>query len=1580
MSVRRRSKIARAVLSGAIALSLATIGSVSVSQPTAAAAGDPCGTGGNKIACENSKPGTPASVWDVDGSGDTGIQGFATDISVNVGQKIDFKIKTTASAYTIDIYRTGYYGGDGARKIASVTPSATLPQSQPQCITDTTTTLYDCGNWGVSASWNVPSTAVSGVYFARLNRTSNNDSSHITFIVRDDASTSDVVFQTSDPTWQAYNTYGGSNFYSGGPNGRAYKLSYNRPMSTRDGPGGRDFFFSNEYPLVRFLERNGYDVSYIAGVDSDRHGNLLTHHKTFLSVGHDEYWSGPQRANVEAARDAGVNLMFLSGNEVYWKTRYESSADASQTPYRTLVSYKETWANAKIDPSPEWTGTWRDPRFAPTSKGAGRPENALTGTAYMVNDVDLPLTVQAAEGKYRLWRNTSIANLATGTKATLAPHTLGYESDEDLDNGSRPPGLVRLSTTTGPVPQYLQDFGTNVAPGTTRHNLTLYRAASGALVFGAGTVQWTWGLDSVHDSPYAAQPADLRMQQVQVNLLADMRAQPTTLQSGLVAASASSDTTGPTVSITSPAASSAIPNGNSVTLTGTAADTGGLVAGVEVSTDGGGSWHPATGTTTWTYTYVQHGTGSVPVRVRGIDDSANQGAIASRSFNVSCECTVFGVAAPSVPSVSDPGAVELGLRFSPTGDGFVSGVRFYKGSGNTGTHEGSLWSTTGERLAAVTFTNETSTGWQTAAFASPVPVTAGTSYVVSYTAPNGHYPGVLDAFTAQGVDATPLQVAGGFGVPAAGVYGPSGRFPNASYRNTAYGVDATFTTVDESPLIATNQWPIAGSSSVPASGTVSATFNKPVVNGTQQLTLKDANNATVAGATTYDAATRTITFTPGSPLSGFVKYTATLAGTDAQGNDISTGKTWSFTTAKPDNAPGVCPCSIFGDSTTPTLLEDVDKVPVTLGTRFSSDVSGTVTGVRFYKGPNNVGSHTGTLWAADGTQLATGTFTNESTTGWQDLRFSTPVDITAGTEYIASYRTTVGRYSATPNAFAAGDLSRAPLRVTSTSGSYTYGTGFPSNSSGTSYLVDVVFEKAPPTIAVTARRPADSAVDVARDASTQVWFSKPVTSGSNLSVEVGNQAVAGSTTLRSDGTKLTFTPSAPMPPDTTVSVTLSGVTSLEGASLPTQSWSFRTGSSSTPTTESLFGNQLPTTPSTNEGSPVELGTVFTPSKSGKVTGVRFYKGTGNDGAHTGSLWSMSGQRLATVTFTDETPDGWQTAQFTSPVVVTAGTSYVVSYLAPQGHYSATSGFFSSTLTNGSLSAPSGANGRYLYGVSGGFPTGSWGSTNYFVDVLFQRDAPTIQVTQRTPADGATDVVSTANPSISFSEPLASGWSMSVKQGSTDLPGTAALSGDGTHLTFSPASPLPTGATITITVAGVQSTDGASLPAQTWTFTTEAAATTLTSLLTGLIPATASVNDPDSVELGMAFSTSTPGSVTAITFYKGAGNTGTHTGSLWNASGQRLATVTFTNETASGWQRAALAAPVALTPGETYVVSYLAPNGGYSVTPAYFNSARAAGPLTAITGNNGRYLYGPTGGFPTGSYNATNYFIDVEFRH
>src|ERR1700751_6083354 len=129
----------------------------------------------------------------------------------------------------------------------------------------------------------------------------------------------------------------------------------------------------------------------------------MLQHKAVLSVGHDEYWSGSERTNFENARAAGVHLAFFSSNEIFWKTRWDTSIDGSNTANRTLVCYKETHANKPTDPldPPTWTGTWRDPRFSPPADG-GRPENALTGTLFMVNGASFnSIQIPAAAGKMR---------------------------------------------------------------------------------------------------------------------------------------------------------------------------------------------------------------------------------------------------------------------------------------------------------------------------------------------------------------------------------------------------------------------------------------------------------------------------------------------------------------------------------------------------------------------------------------------------------------------------------------------------------------------------------------------------------------------------------------------------------------------------------------------------------------------------------------------------------------------------------------------------------------------------------------------------------------------------------------------------------------------------------------------------------------------------------------------------------------------------------------------------------------------------------------------------------------------------
>jgi hypothetical protein len=320
-----------------------------------------------------------------------------------------------------------------------------------------------------------------------------------------------------------------------------------------------------------------------------------------------------------------------------------------------------------------------------------------------------------------------------------------------------------------------------------------------------------------------------------------------------------------------------------------------------------------------------------------------------------------------------------------------------------------------------------------------------------------------------------------------------------------------------------------------------------------------------------------------------------------------------------------------------------------------------------------------------------------------------------------------------------------------------------------------------------------------------------------------------------------------------------------------------------------------------------------------VTSARFYKLGVNTGTHTGSVWTSTGTLLATATFTGETTSGWQQVNFSSPVAVTANTVYVVSYHT-NGHYAADQNFFATTgVDRGPLhelaNGVSGSNGLYTYGASTVFPTSSWNSSNYWVDVVYTN-------------------------------------------GSTTTPPTA------TPVTPPSATPVPTAAAPTPT----------SVPAanQLTMFAANAAPASITN--TG--------GDPNSVEVGVKFRADTSGRVTGVRFYKLGVNTGTHTGSLWTSTGTRLATATFSGESASGWQQVNFSTPVAIAANTTYVVSYHT-NGRYASDQGYFASKGVdSGPLHAlangVSGANGVYTYGSSSVFPTSSYQSSNYWVDVVY--
>jgi hypothetical protein len=193
-------------------------------------------------------------------------------------------------------------------------------------------------------------------------------------------------------------------------------------------------------------------------------------------------------------------------------------------------------------------------------------------------------------------------------------------------------------------------------------------------------------------------------------------------------------------------------------------------------------------------------------------------------------------------------------------------------------------------------------------------------------------------------------------------------------------------------------------------------------------------------------------------------------------------------------------------------------------------------------------------------------------------------------------------------------------------------------------------------------------------------------------------------------------------------------------------------------------------------------------------------------------------------------------------------------------------------------------------------------------------------------------------------------------------------------TLNPNADLPLGGTYTATVSASDVSGNAMSPVS-WSFTVGACPCTLWD--SSATPEIAS--QPDSaINLGLKFRSDVAGQITGIRFYKGAGNTGTHTAYLWTEGGALLASATFTGESGSGWQQVNFATPVAISANTTYVASYHAPNGGYSRTVGYFANPYGRYPLTAITGANGVYAYGGPGLFPTGSYQSTNYWIDVVF--
>jgi methionine-rich copper-binding protein CopC len=544
-------------------------------------------------------------------------------------------------------------------------------------------------------------------------------------------------------------------------------------------------------------------------------------------------------------------------------------------------------------------------------------------------------------------------------------------------------------------------------------------------------------------------------------------------------------------------------------------------------------------------------------------------------------------------------------------------------------------------------------------------------------------------------------------------------------------------------------------------------------------------------------------------------------------------------------AAATCPCSIWSSTATPATSSASDNAAVEVGVKFRSDVGGKITGIRFYKGSGNTGTHVGKLWTSSGTRLGSVTFSNETASGWQQATFASPITVSPNTTYIASYYAPTGHYAADSGYFASKGVDTAPLHALQDgtdggNGVYRYGKngGFPTNTyQSTNYWVDVVFsttatDTTPPT--VTGQSPAGGATNVPTTTTVTATFSEPV-QASTVSMALtapDGTAVSGTRSYDSSTQTATFTPAAALATSTQYTAKVSGAADTSGNVMTAVSWTFTTSSSASGCPCSIWpSTTTPTTVDAGDGSAVELGVKFRSTTAGYITAIRFYKAAGNTGAHTGSLWTASGSVLSTGTFSGESASGWQTLTLAAPVTVNANTTYVASYHTSTGHYSATNSGFASAVSNGPLTALSDAaangNGVYLYG-GGGFPTNTFQATNYWVDVVFDTNAtdttaPT--VTARTPAPNASAVPTSTTVTASFSEPVQpSSVSIRVTGSTGDVAGTTTYDSATNTSAFTPSPALAPSASYTATVSGAKDPSGNIMTQVSWSFTTASTST------------------------------------------------------------------------------------------------------------------------------------------------------------
>ncbi len=492
--MRRRTAAAVARRAAAVLIAAAVAGCVSQGapvrhtsprgireRPASAAAGPavfegPDGMEARWVIQENERPGTTA--WEIHGNA-RGIAGFANQVYAAHGQSVTLYVSTTAPWFRADAFRMGYYQGKGARLVWQ--SGQVAGRRQPPCPVTPGINMVSCDNWSPSLTFTVTSAFVQGDYLIKLTGPGNRQN-YVPLTVWDPASTATYVIKNDVFTWQAWNTYGGYDFYTGlgsCPAGvyplcsRSRVVSFDRPYAAGDDSG----FLTLEYPLVRWAEENGLDITYATDLTLQEHPGYLLHHRVLLSLGHDECWSLAERQALVQARNHGMNIVFFAASPMLRHVRTQPSPLG---PDRELVDYRDSAEdplNGKANPLQVTGNEWASPP-------ADWPEYDFVGDTYdgfLEPGLTYGLTVADASSwvfAHTGLRNGSVIPGVLATDVDKFDLAYGQPSDDQILAHSLIP--AQLGQTS--MPPLASDMTYYTDPG------------SGAGVIDTGTNHWILAL------------------------------------------------------------------------------------------------------------------------------------------------------------------------------------------------------------------------------------------------------------------------------------------------------------------------------------------------------------------------------------------------------------------------------------------------------------------------------------------------------------------------------------------------------------------------------------------------------------------------------------------------------------------------------------------------------------------------------------------------------------------------------------------------------------------------------------------------------------------------------------------------------------------------------------------------------------------------------------------------------------------------------------------------------------------------------------------------------------------------------